>query len=191
MDFKSFKITMLNRTGLDRTGQTDKWRTGCTHQNGNEGWNWPCTVRWWARILNCIEEVPLVHFSIQFKITLEFFNWCQLEFKLRMFDIQLGLIYRQVHENLPFYYFTQYHSAKFVLKGAPWQLSKLISSLWSVIHFEHVIQLPHTKNSSISSCLKVPKRELFERSDFPDFYTIKSLRVGDFRVKIKKNLKNI
>ena len=34
--------------------------------------------------------------------------------------------------------------------------------------------------------LKVPKREIFERSDFPDFYTMKSLRVGDFGVKIKK-----
>jgi hypothetical protein len=39
--------------------------------------------------------------------------------------------------------------------------------------------------------LKVPKREIFDRSDFPDFYTILSLRVGDFGVKIKKNLKNI
>jgi hypothetical protein len=39
--------------------------------------------------------------------------------------------------------------------------------------------------------LKVPKREIFDRSDFPDFYTIKSLRVGDFEVKIKKILKNI
>ncbi len=34
--------------------------------------------------------------------------------------------------------------------------------------------------------LKVPKREIFDRSDFPDFYTIKSLREGDFGVKIKK-----
>jgi hypothetical protein len=34
--------------------------------------------------------------------------------------------------------------------------------------------------------LKVPKREIFDRSDFPDFYTIKSLRVGDFGVKMKK-----
>jgi hypothetical protein len=34
----------------------------------------------------------------------------------------------------------------------------------------------------------VPKREIFDRSDFPDFYTIRSLRVGDFGVKIKKNL---
>jgi hypothetical protein len=30
----------------------------------------------------------------------------------------------------------------------------------------------------------VPKCEIFDRSDFPDFYTIKSLRVGDFGVKI-------
>jgi len=37
--------------------------------------------------------------------------------------------------------------------------------------------------------LKVPKREIFDRSDFSDFYTIKSLRVGDFGVKIKKNVK--
>jgi hypothetical protein len=34
--------------------------------------------------------------------------------------------------------------------------------------------------------LKVPKREIFDRSDFPDFYTIKSLHVDDFGVKIKK-----
>jgi hypothetical protein len=42
-----------------------------------------CTVGWWIRILNCIEEVPQVLFSIQFKFTLDFFNWCQLELKLR------------------------------------------------------------------------------------------------------------
>jgi hypothetical protein len=35
----------------------------------------------------------------------------------------------------------------------------------------------------------VPKREIFDRSDFPDFYTMKSLRVGDFGVKIKIFLK--
>ena len=34
--------------------------------------------------------------------------------------------------------------------------------------------------------LKVPKREIFDRSDFPDFYIIKSLCGGDFGVKIKK-----
>ncbi len=39
--------------------------------------------------------------------------------------------------------------------------------------------------------LKVPKREIFDHSDFPDFYARKSLRVGDFGVKMKKNFKNI
>ncbi len=34
----------------------------------------------------------------------------------------------------------------------------------------------------------MPKREIFDRSDFPDSYTIKSLCVGDFGVKIKKFL---
>jgi hypothetical protein len=34
--------------------------------------------------------------------------------------------------------------------------------------------------------LKVPKREIFDCSNFPDFYTIKSLREGDFGVKFKK-----
>ncbi len=33
------------------------------------------------------------------------------------------------------------------------------------------------------------KCEIFDRSDFPDFYTIKSLRVGDFGVKMKNLLK--
>jgi hypothetical protein len=32
--------------------------------------------------------------------------------------------------------------------------------------------------------LKVPKREIFGRSDFPDFYTIKSSWVSDLVVKI-------
>ncbi len=40
-------------------------------------------------------------------------------------------------------------------------------------------------------CLKVPKREIFDRSDFRDFYTIKSLRAGDFGVKIENLFKNI
>ncbi len=35
----------------------------------------------------------------------------------------------------------------------------------------------------------MPKCEIFDRSDFPDFYTIKSLRVGDFGVKIENLLK--
>jgi hypothetical protein len=32
--------------------------------------------------------------------------------------------------------------------------------------------------------LKVPKHEIFDPSDFPDFYTIKSSWVGDMLVKI-------
>ncbi len=36
----------------------------------------------------------------------------------------------------------------------------------------------------MSLSLKVPKREIFDRSDFPDFYTIKSSWVGDLLVKL-------
>jgi hypothetical protein len=36
----------------------------------------------------------------------------------------------------------------------------------------------------MSAQLKVPKCEIFDRSDFHDFYTIKSLWEGDFGVKI-------
>jgi hypothetical protein len=36
----------------------------------------------------------------------------------------------------------------------------------------------------MSKTLKVPKREIFDRSDSPDFYTIKSSWVGDLLVKI-------
>ncbi len=36
----------------------------------------------------------------------------------------------------------------------------------------------------LTTSLKVPKREIFDRSDFPDFYTIKSSWVGDLLVKI-------
>jgi hypothetical protein len=38
--------------------------------------------------------------------------------------------------------------------------------------------------------LKVPKREIFDRSDFPDFYIIKSLCGGDFGVKKENLFKN-
>ncbi len=43
----------------------------------------------------------------------------------------------------------------------------------------------------IVNLLKVPKCEIFHRSDFHDFYTIKSLWEGDFGVKIKCLKKNI
>jgi len=42
------------------------------------------------------------------------------------------------------------------------------------------------RNARTLGQLKVPKCEIFDRSDFPDFYTIKSRPEGDFGVKIKK-----
>ncbi len=36
----------------------------------------------------------------------------------------------------------------------------------------------------IDTYLKVPKREIFDRSDSPDFYTIKYSWVGDLLVKV-------
>ncbi len=39
-----------------------------------------------------------------------------------------------------------------------------------------------------SKSLKVPKCEIFDRSDFHDFYTIKSLWGGDFGVKISSKV---
>jgi hypothetical protein len=45
-------------------------------------------------------------------------------------------------------------------------------------------------NRSLIFWLKVPKREIFHRSDFPDFYIIKSLCGGDFGVKIKNLFKS-
>ncbi len=42
----------------------------------------------------------------------------------------------------------------------------------------------HFVNAHVREVLKVPKREIFDRWDFPDFYTIQSLREGDFGVKI-------
>jgi hypothetical protein len=46
-------------------------------------------------------------------------------------------------------------------------------------------QVPHV------CILKVPKCEIFDRSDFHNFYHIKSLWEGDFGVKIKCFKKNI
>jgi hypothetical protein len=37
----------------------------------------------------------------------------------------------------------------------------------------------------IENILKVPKCEIFNRSDFHDFYTIKTFCVGDFGAKYK------
>ncbi len=42
----------------------------------------------------------------------------------------------------------------------------------------------HWKYSYLLDNLKVPKREIFDRSNFPDFYAIKSSWVCDLVVKI-------
>jgi hypothetical protein len=42
-----------------------------------------------------------------------------------------------------------------------------------------------------ASVAQVPKGEICDRSDFHDFYTIKSLWEGDFGVKIRILFKNI
>ncbi len=62
-------------------------------------------------------------------------------------------------------------------------LSKHLLSVYVVVVY---VMLPHRFTHVTGSCptLKVPKREIFDRSDFHDFYTIKSLRKGDFVVKI-------
>jgi hypothetical protein len=45
-------------------------------------------------------------------------------------------------------------------------------------------ELAHNHIPLSAIALKVPKREIFDRSDFPNFYTIKSSWVGDLLVKI-------
>jgi hypothetical protein len=49
---------------------------------------------------------------------------------------------------------------------------------------EKVERLLRLARAGRMSLLKVPKREIFDRSDFPDFYAIKSSWVGDLLVKI-------
>ncbi len=45
--------------------------------------------------------------------------------------------------------------------------------------------------TSLFLYIKVPKCEIFDRTDFHDFYPIKSLWEGAFAVKIKRFKKNI
>jgi hypothetical protein len=67
---------------------------------------------------------------------------------------------------IKFIFFNQYEKTDLVIPNSPYLKKKGFHLL-------------------VRTNLKVPKREIFHRSDFPDFYTIKSLRVGDFGVKIK------
>ncbi len=68
----------------------------------------------------------------------------------------------------------------------------LVYSFSCLIPDQIVVNIPfpktvvnHAENLKVAFALKVPKGEIFDLSDFLDFYTIKSLRVGDFGVKIK------
>jgi hypothetical protein len=79
-------------------------------------------------------------------------------------------------------------AAKGMLYRPAWQKN---SSASCQLRFVVISILTQPYSIRIRNRLKVPKREIFDRSDFPDFYPIKSLRVGDFGVKIKKNLQNI
>jgi hypothetical protein len=79
----------------------------------------------------------------------------------------------------------------FVIFPFPFPADFIISSRCSSLQIHNMIYLSEVNSDLDYFCLKVPKREIFDRSDFPDFYTMKSLRVGDFGVKIKKNFTNI
>jgi hypothetical protein len=57
------------------------------------------------------------------------------------------------------------------------------------LHFLRALKFLHCEkyldlHKLCHNSLKVPKREIFDRSDSPDFYTIKSSWVGDLLVKI-------
>ncbi len=68
-------------------------------------------------------------------------------------------------------------------------LSQCLENVKSPVFLSINIQSLNSKYEELRQFitdLKVPKREIFDRSDFPDFYIIKSLCGGDFGVKIKK-----
>ncbi len=66
------------------------------------------------------------------------------------------------------------------------EFAVLYLSWWHVVS-----ELDDTVPQRGLNWLKVPKCEIFDRSDFDDFYTITSLCEGDFGVKIKKIVKHI
>jgi hypothetical protein len=60
---------------------------------------------------------------------------------------------------------------------------KVIINLFSISKTAPAAEI-HLWQAKLAICLKVPKREIFDRSNFPDFYSIKSSWVGDLVVKI-------
>ena len=75
-------------------------------------------------------------------------------------------------------------------KGWSFGLIKLSSCPAPGLHVSQQLDSKFQEGKSIFikgvfwASLKVPKREIFDRSDFPNFYTIKSSWVGDLLVKI-------
>ncbi len=67
-------------------------------------------------------------------------------------------------------------------------LCNVVEKIYQYFRPKNVPNVLENKINCSLQFLKVPKREIFDRSDFPDFYTIKSLRVGDFGVQINKKL---
>ncbi len=75
------------------------------------------------------------------------------------------------------------HAGPWTLTMEAWPLKmEPLSVCRQVVADSH--HFDEEQNPDADPPLKVPKREIFHRSDFPDFYTIKSSWVGDLVVKI-------
>ncbi len=72
-----------------------------------------------------------------------------------------------------------------------WNFKKKILNVHKNENFLVWLRILYHFIVSYAEILKVPKCEIFDCSDFPDFYTIKSRPEGDFGVKFKKILTNI
>jgi len=73
-------------------------------------------------------------------------------------------------------FFWKMQKVMFFYKKKSWQISATV---------DYIYVNPRFLTKSLD--LKVPKCENFHRTDFFDFFTIKPLRVGDFRAKIKNS----
>ncbi len=75
------------------------------------------------------------------------------------------------------------------MHGVDHMSPKVGTSLFQIA--QSLIALERTLIFGAKEPLKVPKREIFDRSDFPDFYTIKSSWVCDLVVKILTSYFNL
>ncbi len=129
-----------------------------------------CIIAYFGHIQNIVRIIHIKLFGIEMMriwVLLLSYQWIYLSGSLFcnciIFWLSLSLVLRQCSSEI-------------------WELSYELRQLlsWNPLHDELFIQFLH-----------MPKREIFDRLDFPDSYTIKSLRVGDFGVKIERILKNI